>query len=49
MRTTPLDQAKRLARHTEELVHRSLATLGATQSQRRIAADAQDYWHQPAA
>ncbi len=48
MRTTPLDQAKRLARHTEELVHRSLATLGATQSQRRIAADAQDYWQQPA-
>ncbi|MFG1647171.1 class I SAM-dependent methyltransferase [Amycolatopsis sp. NPDC049252] len=48
MALTPLDQAKRIARHTEELVHRSLAAVGAKQSERRISADAQDYWRRDA-
>lgn len=41
-------RAKRVAVEVEKLFHRVLVAAGAQQSESRISADAQDYWHHPA-
>ncbi len=43
-----IQRAKRAAIEAEKLFHRALATVGARQSQSRIAADSQDYWQHQA-
>ena len=40
-------RARRAASGAEKLLQRALTTAGARQSEARIAADAQDYWHRP--